>query len=108
MFNVTPGPYKEGQTIDIRCEVARIQGPVSPTNLTVHVGKSPLIGSQKKSSHDGTFRLFVNESFTVSSSMDGKDIYCRYNSPNGTFQRGNATIRIITLDNACEYKNNSL
>ena len=95
-FNITPGPYTVGQTVLISCEIQRIRGSISKTNLQISIGDSPVLDSIKERNVDGTHRLSLYRTLVLTSYHDKITVNCKYNSPNGTYQERSVIIPVIS------------
>ena len=86
-FNITPGPYVDGKEIALTCEVPRVKGNVSDSNLQAFIGRTPLGKATRHHNLDRTQRLLLKEAFTIDQSYANKHILCLYTSPNSTIQQ---------------------
>ena len=98
-FKVPNNPFKEGQNIDITCEVARVKGNVSANNLRVFLGSQRMDGSLITENSDHTKKLLFDKTLHIKASDNGKIVTCIYSALHGIDQLGSFMIEIMD----CKY-----
>ena len=92
-LSATGGPYIEGNSINISCEVPRARGNISASNLQAYIGKKPMVSTMKENS-DTTVRLSIKKTILIGLSLHNTNMSCRYVASNGTTQQEYLTIEV--------------
>ena len=86
-FNITKGPFREGQNILIKCQVPRANGNITKDNLKVFLKGLKLDEPELKHNTDGTKMLSFHYTHPVSLSDQHANISCQYFTEKGILHK---------------------